>query len=52
MNIICNIISCIAVFIILAFGSMLDSTNTLPMKLVALALAWLMLVLARREGVL
>lgn len=47
-----NIITAIALVIVFVCGSMLDSENTLPLKLTCLALAWLLWWTARREGVL
>ena len=42
----------LAFLVIIFCGSALDSESTIPLKLTALALAWLLWEMARREGVL
>lgn len=52
MNNICAVINMLAFLVIIVCGSALDSESTFPLKLTALALAWLLWNMARREGIL
>lgn len=47
-----NGVTFLSVAVVIVCGCMLDSVNPLPLKLTALALAWLLWVIAKREGIL